>query len=283
VAAAHRPDLRRPRPEVHLRLGVGVPQDHRPGGRRLGGNAVGLIPWQASTIGNGARGSITVTATPARHGPPLSRPVAGEVIGFALGWERQEHGVLWISGDTVLSDGVRRVAERLTVDIAVLHLGAVRFGVTGPVRYTMTAREAVDLCRLLRPRTVLPVHYEGWGHFREGRQAIEARSRPHPTRSARPCAGFPLAVPSLSDSSVGRCRFGGHRRLVEGVERAVSPCQQRPHDRRCAPALVTPGSGLSTVTACRTRRGQGHHGGTGWPSSPPTPAGRSTARSWPPR
>jgi L-ascorbate metabolism protein UlaG (beta-lactamase superfamily) len=66
--------------------------------------------------------------------------------------------VLWISGDTVLSDGVRQVAERLTVDIAVLHLGAVRFGITGPVRYTMTAREAVDLCRLLRPRTVLPVH-----------------------------------------------------------------------------------------------------------------------------
>jgi L-ascorbate metabolism protein UlaG (beta-lactamase superfamily) len=81
--------------------------------------------------------------------------------------------VLWMSGDTVLYDGVRQVAERLTVDIAVLHLDAVRFGITGPVRYTMTAREAVDLCRLLRPRTVLPVHYEGWGHFHEGRQAIE--------------------------------------------------------------------------------------------------------------
>ena len=110
---------------------------------------------------------------PARHGPPLSRPVAGDVVGFALRWPGQPHGVLWISGDTVLYDGVRQVAERLTVDTAVLHLGAVRFGITGPVRYTMTAREAVDLCALLRPRTVLPVHYEGWGHFREGRQAIE--------------------------------------------------------------------------------------------------------------
>ena len=114
-----------------------------------------------------------MTATPARHGPPLSRPVTGEVIGFALGWPGQPNGMLWISGDTVLYDGGRQVAERLTVDTAVLHLGAVRFGVTGPVRYTMTAREAVDLCRVLRPRTVLPVHYEGWGHFREGRQVIE--------------------------------------------------------------------------------------------------------------
>jgi hypothetical protein len=48
-----------------------------------------------------------VTATPARHGPPLSRPITGDVIGFALGWGGQEHGVLWISGDTVLYDGVR--------------------------------------------------------------------------------------------------------------------------------------------------------------------------------
>jgi hypothetical protein len=30
---------------------------------------------------------------------------------------------------------------------------------------------------LLRPRTGLPVHYEGWGHFREGRQAIEVGRR----------------------------------------------------------------------------------------------------------
>ena len=37
----------------------------------------------------------------------------------------------------------------------------------------MTAREAVELCRLLRPRTVVPVHYEGWSHFRQGREAAE--------------------------------------------------------------------------------------------------------------
>ena len=41
------------------------------------------------------------------------------------------------------------------------------------VRYTMTAEEAVELCRLVRPRTVIPIHYEGWKHFREGREAIE--------------------------------------------------------------------------------------------------------------
>ena len=40
-------------------------------------------------------------------------------------------------------EGVREVATRLTVDVAVLHLGGVRFPVTGPARYTMTAHDAV--------------------------------------------------------------------------------------------------------------------------------------------
>ena len=39
--------------------------------------------------------------------------------------------MLWISGDTVLYDGVREVADRLDVDIALLHLGGVRFAVYG--------------------------------------------------------------------------------------------------------------------------------------------------------
>ena len=116
---------------------------------------------------------IDITATPCRHGPPLSHPIVGDVIGFALRWDGQQDGVLWISGDTVLYDGLRQVADRLQVDTALLHLGGVRFGVSGPVRYTMTARDAVELCGLVRPRTAIPIHYEGWKHFRQGRAAIE--------------------------------------------------------------------------------------------------------------
>jgi L-ascorbate metabolism protein UlaG (beta-lactamase superfamily) len=81
--------------------------------------------------------------------------------------------VLWISGDTVLYDGVREVAQRLTVDTAILHLGGVKFPVSGPVRYTMTAQEAIELTGLIKPRAAIPIHYEGWKHFRQGRTAIE--------------------------------------------------------------------------------------------------------------
>jgi L-ascorbate metabolism protein UlaG (beta-lactamase superfamily) len=144
------------------------------GAKRLGGNARGLSPWQTTALEAPERPKIEITATPCRHGPPLSHPIVGDVIGFALRWEGQESGVLWISGDTVLYDGVREVAERLQVDTAIVHLGGVRFPVSGPLRYTMTAREAIELCSLIKPRKIIPIHYEGWKHFREGREAIEA-------------------------------------------------------------------------------------------------------------
>jgi L-ascorbate metabolism protein UlaG (beta-lactamase superfamily) len=143
------------------------------GARRIGGSAQGLRPWSNTWLEAPTRPPIEITATPCRHGPPHSRLITGDVIGFALRWAGQEHGVLWITGDTVLYDGVTQVADRLHVGTALMHLGRVRFPVTGPVHYTLTARDAIDLCRLLRPRTAIPVHYEGWKHFRQGREAIE--------------------------------------------------------------------------------------------------------------
>ena len=89
--------------------------------------------------------------------------------------------MLWISGDTVMYRGVREVADRLRVGTAVLHLGGVQFPVTGPVRYTMTADNAVELCGLLRPHTTIPVHYEGWSHFQQGRAVVERAFSNEPT------------------------------------------------------------------------------------------------------
>jgi L-ascorbate metabolism protein UlaG (beta-lactamase superfamily) len=143
------------------------------GARRLGGATLGLAPWGTTRLQTKGRAAIDVTATPCRHGPPLSHPIVGDVIGFALAWEGQTDGVLWISGDTVLYEGVLEVADRFQVDTALLHLGGVRFPVSGPLRYTMTAAEAVELCRRVRPRVAIPIHYEGWSHFHEGRDAIE--------------------------------------------------------------------------------------------------------------
>jgi L-ascorbate metabolism protein UlaG (beta-lactamase superfamily) len=140
---------------------------------RLAGPVRGLDPWETTTLEAPGRDPIVVTATPCRHGPPLTRPIVGHVIGFALDGAGRDDGVIWISGDTVLYPGVREVASRLDVDIAVLHLGAVKFPITGPIRYSMTAADGVALCELVAPRVAVPVHFEGWSHFSEGRAALD--------------------------------------------------------------------------------------------------------------
>ena len=144
------------------------------GAKRLGGAARGLEPWATTQLEAAGKPTIEVTATPCRHGPPLSHPIVGDVTGFALRWDGQEHGLLWISGDTVMYDGVREVPRRLRVGTALLHLGGVQFPVTGPLHYTLTAAGAVELIGLLKPHVAIPIHYEGWKHFRQGRDAVEA-------------------------------------------------------------------------------------------------------------
>ena len=144
------------------------------GARRLGEAARGLEPWQSTTLEREGRPAIEITATPCRHGAPLVEKLSGPVVGLSLRWEGQASGSLWISGDTVLYDGVREVAERIDIGVALLHLGGVRFPATGPLRYTFTAEDAIELCELIRPETAIPIHYEGWKHVSEGRKAIEA-------------------------------------------------------------------------------------------------------------
>jgi L-ascorbate metabolism protein UlaG (beta-lactamase superfamily) len=166
-----------------------------PGATRLRGSTRGLEPWKTTRLEAPDKPSIDITATPCRHGPPLSHPLTGDVIGFTLGWQGQEHGVLWISGDTVLYEGMRQVADRLQIDTAILHLGGVQFPVTGPVRYTLTAKDAVELCRPIGPRIVIPLHYEGWKHFKEGREAIEREFARAPEDIRRRVRWLPIGTP----------------------------------------------------------------------------------------
>src|SRR4051794_38708031 len=48
------------------------------GARRLGGEARGLKPWATTRLDAPDRPSIEITATPCRHGPPLSHPFVGD-------------------------------------------------------------------------------------------------------------------------------------------------------------------------------------------------------------
>jgi L-ascorbate metabolism protein UlaG (beta-lactamase superfamily) len=140
----------------------------------LGHGAVGLAAWDTAMLEAPGKPTITITATPCRHGPVGSEPITGPVVGFSLAWEGQQHGELWITGDTVLYPALKEVPARLDIGTLLVHLGSVRFRyLSGWLRYTMDAREGAQLIDLVKPAHVVPVHYEGWSHFQQDRGPAE--------------------------------------------------------------------------------------------------------------
>ena len=72
-------------PVAQLLPGADVVLTTAIGRARLGPNARGLDDWDTTTqLEAPGKPTITVTATPCRHGPPGSHPIVGDVIGFAL-------------------------------------------------------------------------------------------------------------------------------------------------------------------------------------------------------
>jgi L-ascorbate metabolism protein UlaG (beta-lactamase superfamily) len=63
----------------------------------------------------------------------------------------------------------------------------------------MTAKEAIELCGILQPRTVIPIHYEGWSHFREGREAIERQLANAPEDLQRRIRWLPIGAATKLD------------------------------------------------------------------------------------
>jgi L-ascorbate metabolism protein UlaG (beta-lactamase superfamily) len=59
----------------------------------------------------------------------------------------------------------------------------------------MTAKDAVELCGLIRPRTAIPVHYEGWKHFKQGREAIEGEFARAPEEIRDSIRWLPIGAP----------------------------------------------------------------------------------------
>jgi L-ascorbate metabolism protein UlaG (beta-lactamase superfamily) len=138
----------------------------QPAARRLHG-VTPLAEWESHTVESCG---LRITATPAQHtGLRLLNPIAGKVVGFVLEWPGQQGGAYYISGDTVFFDGIVEVARRFpTIHTAFLHTGRAGFPyLTGPLPYTFHARDALRALAVLKPRRFIPVHCNGWWHFRE--------------------------------------------------------------------------------------------------------------------
>ena len=62
----------------------------------------------------------------------------------------------------------------------------MRFGLTGPLRYSMDGRDAAELIGCSSRGSPYPVHYEGWSHFSEPQQRLRTAlaAAPPPIRDA---------------------------------------------------------------------------------------------------
>src|SRR5205823_13517505 len=77
------------------------------GARRLGGHAEGFAPWASTTLSGKDGGSLTVTATPARHGPAGIEPLSGAGIGLVVASKKTASRPTDSSGDATGFAGVR--------------------------------------------------------------------------------------------------------------------------------------------------------------------------------
>lgn len=139
------------------------------GAKRLGGNAEGLAPWDSTELSGNGR-SLTITATPARHGPHGIEPLAGDVIGFVVA--AKQGRPIYISGDTVWYDGVAEVARRFRCGVVMPFAGAAQ--TRGPFHLTMDTNDTIETARAFADAVIMPVHTDGWAHFKQNAQDLRA-------------------------------------------------------------------------------------------------------------
>jgi L-ascorbate metabolism protein UlaG (beta-lactamase superfamily) len=106
---------------------------------------------------------------PGTHAPGPLRKVLPPVMGSMLEFGAAEDGDdvrlrLYITGDTLVHDQLRRIPERYPeIDLALLHLGGTR--VLG-LLVTMDAEQGVEAMRIIDPRTAVPIHYNDYTVFK---------------------------------------------------------------------------------------------------------------------
>ncbi|MEV6957535.1 MBL fold metallo-hydrolase [Streptomyces sp. NPDC051183] len=147
------------------------------GAQRLGSKAKGLADWESIDLERPGGGTVTVTGAPAIHGPgprEAVEPIVGQVVGFVLTGEGLP--TVYVSGDNASLDSVKEIATAFApIDTAVLFAGAPRFDdLFDGEPIVLDSVRAAEAAEILGARRVVPVHYDSWAHFTEGRDRLVA-------------------------------------------------------------------------------------------------------------
>lgn len=132
---------------------------------------------------------LKITCVPALHGRyedwsalrPFSKKLfSRRTVGFLLECQDDPGELIYISGDTIMFEGINRIrrhveAQGARINVAFMHGGCVGFAVLDAMGFgphTFDGRQMVAAAKLLQPRTMIPIHYDGWAHFRQSRDAL---------------------------------------------------------------------------------------------------------------
>ncbi|KAL0934458.1 Zn-dependent hydrolase of the beta-lactamase [Colletotrichum truncatum] len=130
-----------------------------------------IKPWETVQLTvNGKQFSIT--GTPCEHLP------GGEVTGFIVrtanfGKTNGLPNAIYISGDTIYLEELKKIRKKFHILAAVLNVGNVRIAVSGPpLQITMDGKQAARLFREIGADILVPMHYESWAHFTENEDQL---------------------------------------------------------------------------------------------------------------
>jgi L-ascorbate metabolism protein UlaG (beta-lactamase superfamily) len=138
---------------------------------RLGGTVRALPNWENAELPRPDGGLLRVTGVPAQHGPDGTQHLVGEVTGFLLDGDGLPR--TYVSGDNASLHVVQAVADRLgPVEVAILFAGAAQTALVPGAYLTLTSDGAAQAAEILEARAVVPLHFEGWTHFTQGRDTL---------------------------------------------------------------------------------------------------------------
>ncbi|WP_406729316.1 MBL fold metallo-hydrolase [Streptomyces sp. GD-15H] len=126
------------------------------------------------TYDSGLTKTVPASAAPALHGPGAREdlePIVGEVVVFVLTGDGLP--TVYVSGGNAQLGLVQEIADRFgPVYTAVLFAGAVRTALLDRQLLTLDSTQAAEAARILGARRVVPVHFDSWAHFTEGRDQL---------------------------------------------------------------------------------------------------------------
>ncbi len=141
----------------------------------LGLKDLTILKWKQTKKFSIKGYDVTVEAIPAIHGVnPVFAFLAGHVNGYFITIKKEnETTTIYITGDTVYKKRIKKAINNRAIDIMIPNMGAACEG-TWLMTLTLNSKMLKKLNDDLHPKTVIPVHYGTFEHYKEPVDSILA-------------------------------------------------------------------------------------------------------------